>query len=98
MSMFYNCVRLEDLNVKYGPNPNDRIAVIVDIASLDATTNVISTPFAPGTRVLVLPLASAVVDAAGNVTLAVNPEPTTASAGGFAVFGTASQTIGGVPD
>lgn len=95
--MFYNCVRLEDINVKFGPNPQDRIAVIVDIASLDATTNVVATPFAPGTRVLVLPLASAVVDASGNVTLAVNPEPTAASAGGFAIFGTGSQTIGGLP-
>lgn len=98
MSMFYNCVRLEDLNVKYGPNPQDRIAVIVDIASLDATSNVVSTPFAPGTRVLVLPLASAVVDSNGDVTLAANPEPSAASAGGFAVFGTASQTIGGIKD
>lgn len=97
MSMFYNCVRLEDINVKSGPNPQDRIAVIVDIANLDATTNVVSTPFAPGTRVLVLPMTSAVVDANGDVTLAVNPEPTASTAGGFAIFGTAIQTIGGLP-
>jgi hypothetical protein len=96
--MFYNCVRLEDVNVKFGPNPEDRIAVIVPIASLDATTNVVSTPFAPGTTVLVLPLASATVSAAGDVTLAANPEPSASGAGGFMVIGTAAQTIGGIRD
>ena len=96
--MYYNCVRLEDINVKFGPNPNDRIAVIVDIAALDATTNVISTPFAPGTRVLVLPLASVVVDANGDVTVGANTEPAATQAGGYAVFGLGSQTSGGVRD
>lgn len=96
--MFYNCVRLEDINVKFGPNPNDRVAVIVDIASLDLTSNVVSTPFAPGQRVLVVPLATATVDASGDVTLAANPEPSATNAGGFMILGTASQTIGGIKD
>jgi len=43
--MFFNCVRLEDINVKFGPNPADRIAVITQFASLAATNNQVSTPF-----------------------------------------------------
>lgn len=96
--MYYNCVRLEDINVKFGPNPQDRIAVIVDFASLAATGNNVSTPFAPGTTVLVVPLVAATVDSNGDVQLTSNPEPTTGGAGGFIVLGYGSQTQGGIKD
>lgn len=94
--MYFNCVRLEDINVKFGPNPADRIAVFQSFATLGATGNVVSTPFAPGTTVLVVPLATATVDASGDVSLAANPEPAAAGAGGFMVIGLGHQTQGGV--
>ena len=96
--MFFNCVRLEDINVKFGPNPEDRIAVITQFATLAATNNLVSTPFAPGTTVLVVPLATATVDANGDVLLAPNPEPGTGTAGGYMVLGLGHQAIGGIRD
>ena len=96
--MFYNCVRLEDINVKFGPNPEDRIGVITQFASLAASNNQVSTPFAPGTTVLVVPLATATVDANGDVLLGPNPEPAQNQPGGFLVLGLGHQTQGGVRD
>jgi len=96
--MFFNCVRLEDINVKFGPNPADRIAVITQFATLAATNNQVSTPFAPGTTVLVVPLATATVDANGDVLLTPNPEPGTGTAGGYIVLGLGHQTQGGIRD
>lgn len=95
--MFYNCVRLEDINVKFGPNPGDRIGVITQFASLAAgANNLVSTPFAPGTTVLVVPLATATVNANGDVSLDPNPEPAANGAGGYLVLGLGHQTQGGV--
>lgn len=97
--MFYNCVRLEDINVKFGPNPEDRIGVITQFASLAAgANNQVSTPFAPGTTVLVVPLATATVNANGDVLLDPNPEPAASAAGGYLVLGLGHQTIGGIRD
>lgn len=99
MGIYHNAVRLEDINVKSGPNPADRIACIRNVAVLDATTNVLDTPFAPGTQVIVVPFAVATVDANGQVTLAANPEPAAAGAGGYLILGRAHETQGGVvPD
>lgn len=96
--MFYNCVRLEDINVKFGPNPEDRIGVITQFASLAASNNQVSTPFAPGTTVLVVPLVTATVDANGDVLLAPDPAQASGSAGGYIVLGLGHQTQGGVRD
>lgn len=90
--------RLEDINVKSGPNPADQIILVNRIASLDANTNVIRTPFAPGTQILVVPFAQATVAADGTVTLAANPEPASPGAGGFLILGRASETQGGIPE
>jgi hypothetical protein len=90
--------RLEDINVKSGPNPADQIILVERLASVDATTNVLRTPFAPGTQVLVVPIAQATVAADGTVTLAANPEPSAGNPGGFLIFGRASETQGGVPE
>ena len=89
--------RLEDINVKSGPNPADQIILVERLASVGAT-NVIRTPFAPGTQVLVLPLTQATVAADGTVTLIDNPVPAANNPGGFLVFGRASETQGGVPE
>lgn len=93
--MFYNCVRLEDINVKFGPNPGDRIAVIQSFGSLGAS-NVVSTPFAPGTQVFVVPLVAQTVDANGDITVGFNPEPASGNAGAIMVVGLGHQTQGGV--
>ena len=90
--------RLEDINVKSGPNPADQIILVNRIASVDASTNVIRTPFATGTQVVVVPFVQATVAADGSVTLAANPEPSAGNAGGFLVLGRASETQGGIPE
>jgi len=98
MGIFHNALRLEDINVKSGANPADRLMLVRPVATLDATTNVIDTPFAPGTQVIVVPYAVATVDANGQVTLAANPEPAAAGAGGYLLLGRAHETQGGILD
>lgn len=90
--------RLEDINVKSGPNPADQIILVNRIASVAATGNIIRTPFAPGTQVLVVPLLQTNVAADGTITLALNQEPQVDTPGGFLVFGRASETQGGIPE
>lgn len=90
--------RLEDINVKSGPNPADQIILVNRLASVAATGNIIRTPFAPGTQVLVVPFTQVPVAADGTISLAVNQEPIADQPGGFLVLGRASETQGGIPE
>jgi uncharacterized protein GlcG (DUF336 family) len=96
--MFANTLRIHDFNVRYGESPGDSLVQVAYVASLDAATNVIKTALAPGTRVVVVPYTTAVVDASGNLTLAANPEPAAGQAGGYLLFAPAYALQGGVLD
>lgn len=89
--MLDNLHRLVDYNVRYGETPGDGLVQIVYVASLDESSNVISTHFAPGTKVAVVPYVMAEVAADGTLDLAVNPEPEADDEGGYLLIGKGYQ-------
>ena len=96
--MLANTLRIHDFNVRYGESPGDSLVQVAFVASLDATTNIIKTKLAPGTRAVIVPYTTAIVDASGNLTLAANPEPAAGQAGGYLIFAPAYALQGGVID
>lgn len=96
--MVHNLFRLHDFNVRYGETPGDSLVQIAYVATLDASTNVIQTKFAPGTKVVVVPFLTQTVDSNGQLTLAANPEPAAAGSGGYLIIAQGYALQGGIQD
>lgn len=91
---FTTIVRLPDFNIKYGESTSDKLAQVATIEEL-AASNVIATNFAPGTRVLVVPYTTAVVDADGNVTVDLDAAQANGDPGGYLLIGAGYALQGG---
>lgn len=93
--MLNNVFCLEDYNVRAGEGPSDKIIKYVHIPSLDATNNVFNVPFAPGTKVAVIPIPTYTVDANGQLDLGPNPEQASTDEGGYLILADGYTLQGG---